>query len=104
MKTNFLNIFYRFVSIGLSLIFYYYLILFIVLLVLSIICAFYFLFSGERFPFPEIEDYSFFNTYFKDIAQGMLYDMSYSQEQINVEIDTILEQLKNKINLLKRIK
>ena len=30
--------------------------------------------------------------------------LEYSQEQINVEIDTILEQLKNKINLLKRIK
>ena len=64
-----------------------------ILCILSFICAFYFLVSGERFFLPEIEDSAFFNTIFKDVAQGMLYDMSQSQEYIRTQIPPPFIQL-----------
>jgi len=67
-------------------VFLYFGVLFLILCVLSIICSFYFLFTGARFPLPEIEDSEFFNTYFKDVASAMLYDMTRGQENINTTL------------------
>lgn len=64
-----------------------------ILCILAFICSFYFLFSGERFPFSEIEDSALFNTIFKDVAQGMLYDMSKSQEHIRTIIPPAFIQM-----------
>ena len=57
----------------------YYIVLLIILTVLALICSTYFLCTNKRIPMNEIEDYSFFNTYFRDTANSMLYDMSYTQ-------------------------
>ena len=75
--------------------FLYFGVLFLILCVLSIICSFYFLFTGARFPLPEIEDSVYFNTVFKDVASGMLYDMSRGQENINTTLPPYM-QLKSK--------
>jgi len=66
-------------NIILNVIYYYYLFLFIILCILAVICGLYFILSGERFPMNELEDYEWFNFIFTDVANGMLYDMSYSQ-------------------------
>ena len=62
-----------------NIIYYYYLFLFVILCILALICSTYFILSGERFPMNELEDYDWFNKMFPDCADGMLYDMSYSQ-------------------------
>lgn len=80
-------------SILISLFFYFYLFIFLILLFFSFICSFYFLFTGERFPLSEIEDSAIFNIIFKDVAQGMLYDMSKSQENIRTTIPSPFIQM-----------
>uniref|UniRef100_A0A6C0B2J5 Methyltransferase domain-containing protein n=1 Tax=viral metagenome TaxID=1070528 RepID=A0A6C0B2J5_9ZZZZ len=67
-----------------KIIYYYYYLLFVILCILALICSTYFILSEERFPINELEDFDWFNKMFPDCADGMLYDMSYSQRyQIN---------------------
>ena len=63
----------------LTIIYYYFLFLFLILCILAVICSSYFVLTGERFPKNELEDYERFNKIFTDVANGMLYDMGYSQ-------------------------
>jgi 2-polyprenyl-3-methyl-5-hydroxy-6-metoxy-1,4-benzoquinol methylase len=67
-------------------VFYYYFLLFILLCILAFFCSFYFLLFDQRFPLNEIEDSSLFNTWFNDIANGMLYDMSYIQKYFTTNL------------------
>lgn len=62
-----------------KIIYYYYFFLFVILCILALICSTYFFLTGQRFPMNELEDYHWFNEMFPDCADGMLYDMSYSQ-------------------------
>jgi len=68
----------KFIS-PLKIFFYYYWFLFILLCILALICSTYFILTGQRFPMNELEDFQWFNKTFSDCADGMLYDMSYSQ-------------------------
>jgi len=63
----------------LNIIYYYYVVLFIILCILALVCATYFIIFNKRFPMNEVEDYDWFNQTFTDVANGMLYDMGYSQ-------------------------
>ena len=63
----------------LNIIYYYFVVLFIILCVLALVCATYFIIFNKRFPINEVEDYDWFNQTFTDVANGMLYDMGYSQ-------------------------
>jgi SAM-dependent methyltransferase len=64
-----------------NLFYYYYFFLFFILCILAAICSTYFIITKKRFNLlNEIEDYQWFNEWFPDIANGMLYDMSYSQK------------------------
>jgi hypothetical protein len=63
----------------LTIIYYYFLLLFLILCILAVICSSYFVLTNERFPMNELEDYEWFNKIFTDVANGMLYDMGYSQ-------------------------
>lgn len=65
---------------------YYYLFLFSLLCILAIVCSSYFAVSNTRFPMNEIEDSETFNRMFPDIANGMLYDMSYSQRNYSIQL------------------
>ena len=82
MGSKFVGVIFMLVNI----VFLYFVVLFLILCVLSIICSFHFLFTGARFPLPEIEDSVFFNTYFKDVASAMLYDMTRGQENIHTTL------------------
>jgi SAM-dependent methyltransferase len=73
MKNNFFNAM-------LKILYYYYFVLFLILCILAFICSTYFIITKKRFFINEIEDYQWFNEWFTDIANGMLYDMSYSQK------------------------
>ena len=75
MKTRF------FIASLKNIFYYYYFVLFFILCILAVICSSYFIITKKRFIFlNEIEDYQWFNQWFPDIANGMLYDMSYSQK------------------------
>jgi len=63
----------------LTILYYYYLLLFLILCILAVLCSSYFVLTGQRFPMNELEDYEWFNNTFTDAANGMLYDMGYSQ-------------------------
>lgn len=90
------RLFYNFGKI----IFYYYLILFFLLCILAFFCSFYFLFFNKRFPMNEIEDSPLFNSWFSDVASGMLYDMSYIQKYYVLELPLLFKQIsKNSVFL-----
>lgn len=77
MKPRFFNEFIKGVK---KMFYYYYFLLFIILCILAFICSTHFILMKKRFCMNEIEDYQWFNQWFPDTANGMLYDMSYSQK------------------------
>lgn len=77
-------------------IFYYYIFLFFFLCILAFCCSFYFLFFDKRFPMNEIEDSSLFNDLFQDVANGMLYDMSYTQKYYDITLPESFKEFINK--------
>ena len=79
-----------------KIIFYYYTFLFFVLCILAFFCGFYFLLFDKRFPMNEIEDSPIFNEWFSDVANGMLYDMSYSQKYFVTNLPEEYKQIINK--------
>lgn len=79
-----------------KIIFTYYIFLFFVLCILALFCSFYFLFFDKRFPLNEMEDSVTFNTWFSDVANGMLYDMSYTQKYFPTNLPVEYKQFINK--------
>jgi len=79
-----------------KIIFYYYTFLFFVLCILAFFCSFYILLFDKRFPMNEIEDSPIFNEWFSDVANGMLYDMSYSQKYFPTNLPEEYKQYINK--------
>ena len=79
-----------------KIIFTYYVFLFFVLCILALFCSFYFLFFDKRFPLNEMEDSVLFNTWFSDVANGMLYDMSYTQKYFPTNLPEECKQFINK--------
>lgn len=73
----------------------YFILLLSILTICSLYCGIHFLFSNDRIKLKELEDYKFFNNYFPDSANAMLYDMSYSQTYLNKKLPlSFIENLK----------